>query len=62
MRRPIQRIISCNNIEINLSLKEKATGIRTLISKEKLNFKTENGSVSFTVPALHDYEVIRIDY
>ncbi|MBK9389311.1 MAG: beta-galactosidase trimerization domain-containing protein [Bacteroidetes bacterium] len=61
MRRPIQKIISCNNIEINLSMKEKATSIRTLISKENLNFKTENGSVSFTVPALDDYEVIRID-
>jgi hypothetical protein len=62
MRRPIQKIISCNNIEINLGLKEKAKNIKTLVSRENLNFKTENGSVSFTVPAVDDYEVIRIDY
>ena len=62
MRRPIQKIISCNNIEINLSLKEKATSIRTLISKGNLSFKAESGLVSFTVPVVDDYEVIRIDY
>jgi hypothetical protein len=62
MRRPIQKIISCNNIEINLSLKEKATRIRTLISKENLSFNGDSGLLSFTVPVVDDYEVIRIDF
>ncbi len=62
MRRPIQNIISCKNIGINLNLKEKAASIRTLISKENLSFKTENALVTFTVPSVDDYEVIRIDF
>jgi hypothetical protein len=62
MRRPIQKIIRCNNIEIDVKLIKKAVSIRSLCSKEKLGFRAESGYVSFSVPYLDDYEVIRIDY
>jgi hypothetical protein len=62
MRRPVQEIIRCSNIEIELKMKSKAVRISTLCSRENLNFKTENGTVQFTVPKLDDFEVIRIDF
>jgi len=60
MKRPIQRIIPCSNLKVNLFLKEKVRNVKSLWSKKNLKFSQRGNSVSFVLPALEDYDVIEI--
>jgi hypothetical protein len=60
MVRPIQEIIPCTNIKINLSVEEKVKSIKALWLEKHLDFTREGNSVSFVLPAMEDYEVMEI--
>ena len=60
MRRPIQEIIPCMNIKINLLVAEKVKSIKALWLEKKLEFAREGSSTSFVLPVIEDYEVMEI--
>jgi hypothetical protein len=60
MRRPIQEIIPCRNIEISLFRKEKVKNIKALWLEKNLEFAQKGNSISFALPVIEDYEVIEI--
>ena len=60
MRRPIHRIIPLTGLDIELFLKEDVKNVRTLWSGKELKFIRKGDSLSFTLPDLGDYEVIKI--
>ena len=61
MRRPIQRIIPCNDLGIEVFTGEKVRNVRGLWSGKNHAFSSGKGSVSFTIPVLENYEVVQID-
>ena len=60
MRRPIQKIIPCLNITIDILLKNKVKSVKALASGECIKFIGKGNSISFVLPALEDYEVLEI--
>jgi hypothetical protein len=60
MRRPIQRIVPLTGLEIELFLKEDVKNVKTLWSGSELKFTRKVDSLTFTLPDLGDYEVIKI--
>ena len=61
MRRPIQKIIPCNNVKIELPIKGKVKSIKSLCRGEIINFTQNTDSISFALPVVEDYEVLKID-
>lgn len=61
MKRPIQRIISCLNIKIDILLTEKVKSLRALCLEKKLEFTNKGNSISFVLPVIEDYEVLEIE-
>ncbi len=60
MRRPIQRIIPCHDIKIELILDEKVRSVKALWLGKNIDFQSGEKSVSFILPVIEDYEVIEI--
>jgi hypothetical protein len=60
MKRPIQRIIPCLNIKIELLLKENVKSINALCLEKNLVFDRKAGSISFILPVIEDYEVLEL--
>jgi hypothetical protein len=60
MRRPIQEIIPCRNIKVNLFMKEEVKSIKALWLEKNLEFAHKGNSISFALPVIGDYEVIEI--
>jgi hypothetical protein len=60
MKRPIQRIIPCLDITIDILLNEKVKSLKALSLDKELEFTNSVNSVSVTLPLLEDYEVIEI--
>jgi hypothetical protein len=61
MKRPIERIIPCTNIKIEISLTDKAKSLKALCLNKNLQFSDDGKSISFILPLIEDYEVIRIE-
>jgi hypothetical protein len=60
MRRPIQSIIPCRNLKVELVISEKVKGVNALWLAKDLDYKQKDYSVSFMLPVINDYEVIEI--
>jgi hypothetical protein len=60
MKRPIERIIPCPNIKIDLLLNENVKNIKAMCLGRNLTFDHKGGSISFVLPILDDYEVMEI--
>lgn len=60
MRRPIQKIIPCYNLKIEVLLKEKVKRVNALWCKKEIKFTIKEDSISFELPVIEDYEVIEI--
>ncbi len=60
MRRPIQRIIPVSGLEIVVYIKEDVRNVKALWSARELEFTKKDNGLSFTLPEIEDYEVIRI--
>jgi hypothetical protein len=61
MKRPIQKIISCPDIRIEVTLAEKVKSLKSLCQKQSLQFTNTANSVSFVLPVLEDYEVLKLE-
>jgi hypothetical protein len=62
MKRPIERIIPCSGIRAEVSIKSDVSRVTALWSGTGIEFTRQNDSISFALPLLEDYEVIRIDH
>ncbi len=60
MKRPIQRIIPCRNLKIELVINEKVKSINALWLAKTIDYQQKEHSVSFMLPVIEDYEVIEI--
>jgi len=60
MKRPIERIIPCNNLMLEVYLPGRIRDVRALWQDRRLRYSSRGGLVSVDVPVLGDYEVIRI--
>ena len=60
MRRPVQNIIPCQNIKIDIRLNAKVKSVKALASGEHLKFTSKENSISFVLPVIEDYEVMEI--
>lgn len=60
MKRPIQKIIPCSDIRIDVLLDKKAKSLRALSLGKNLKFKGREKSISFVLPLIEDYEVLEI--
>jgi len=60
MKRPIQEIIPCRNVKINLFINEKVKSIKALWHKKNVEFTRKEDSISFVLPVIEDYEVLEI--
>ncbi len=60
MVRPIQKIIPCTNIKIELLMEEKVKSIKALWLEKSMAFERKTNSVSFTLPVIKEYEVVEI--
>ncbi|MBK8881048.1 MAG: beta-galactosidase trimerization domain-containing protein [Bacteroidales bacterium] len=60
MKRPIQKIIPCQNLKIELLLQEKVKSVNALWSGKTLDHSVSDHSISFILPLIEDYEVIEI--
>ena len=60
MRRPIQRIIPVSGLGIELRVKENIKNVKALWSARDLEFTKKDDVISFTLPEIQEYEVIRI--
>jgi|WetSurMetagenome_2_1015567.scaffolds.fasta_scaffold01164_4 hypothetical protein len=60
MKRPIQKIIPCSNIRIDLTLTEKVRSLKALCLDKNLKYKGKENSISFILPIVEDYEVVEI--
>jgi hypothetical protein len=60
MKRPIQRIIPCTNIRIDILLNEKVKSLKALRLEKNIKFTSKGNSVSFVLPVIEDYEVVAI--
>jgi hypothetical protein len=61
LRRPIQEIIPCPDIGLNIIVPQKVKRLRSLSLSKNLNFTVAGNSVSFALPILNDYDVIQIE-
>ena len=59
MKRPIERILPCSDINIDL-LNVNIKSIRALCLERDLKFDIKTGSVSFVLPVIEDYEVLEV--
>ncbi len=62
MKRPIQKIIPCYGLSIDLATDRTAKGVRALWSGTDLEFRQNEGSLSFVLPVIEDYEIIEINF
>jgi hypothetical protein len=62
MKRPIQRIIPCSNIKIDLMIHEKVKSLKALCLDRNLEYTISGNSISFILPVIEDYEVLEIKY
>ena len=60
MKRPIQRIIPCHDLKIELLLDENVKSVNALWLGKNIDFRSGEKSVSFVLPVIEDYEVIEI--
>ncbi|MCE5345411.1 MAG: beta-galactosidase trimerization domain-containing protein [Bacteroidales bacterium] len=60
MKRPVQKIIPCLNIKIDIHLNEKVKSIKALWLEKNLKFTSKGNSISFVLPVIEDYEVLEI--
>jgi len=60
MKRPIVNIIPCRDLEIELTIPGKTREVHAMWKDEKLKFSTGEGRLTFRLPELGAYEVIRI--
>ncbi len=60
MRRPVQRIIPVNNLQVELPVNKEIKGVKALWSGSDLEFIRNGDSISFVLPVIEDYEVIEI--
>jgi hypothetical protein len=60
MKRPIQRIIPCQNLKIELIIKEKVKSVNALWIPKTLDFRADGQSITFVLPVIEEYEVIEI--
>jgi len=60
MVRPIQKIIPCTNIKIELLLEGKVKSIKALWLEKSITFDRKTNSVSFILPVIEEYEVVEI--
>lgn len=58
MRRPIQSIIPCTNVGVELHIDAKVKGARALWRKKDLMFKSQEKWVRVELDVLEDYEVL----
>ena len=61
MKRPLERIIPCSNLKIEIPRGVKAKGLKALMLGENISFTNNGNSVSFELPVLEDYEVVSIE-
>jgi beta-galactosidase GanA len=61
MKRPIKRIIPCSNIGAEVVINGDVSKVTALWSATELEFTRKKNSISFKLPLLEDYEVVRID-
>ena len=61
MKRPIEKIIPVNDIELKLRCNFKACKIKALQLDKELNFKKTSDNITFTIPIVNDYEVIVVE-
>ena len=54
--------VPVRDIRIELCNDRKVESVNTICSGKALEFKQEDGKLSFTLPELNDYECIRISY
>jgi len=60
MKRPIQKIIPCANIRIDILINEKVKRLKALCLEKNLKFTSKGNSISFVLPVIKDYEVMEI--
>jgi hypothetical protein len=60
MKRPIQKIIPCTNIKIEILLNKQVKSLKALWLKKDLEFTSSGDSVSFILPVIEEYEVMEI--
>ncbi len=60
MKRPIRKIIPCQNIGIEVPVTQKIREVRSLWQSKKLKYTESNGKVTFRLDQIEDYDVIRI--
>jgi hypothetical protein len=60
MKRPIQKIIPCLNIGIDIVLFEKVKSLKALCLGRNLEFTNKTNSISFVLPVIEDYEVLEV--
>ncbi|MBU4201153.1 MAG: beta-galactosidase trimerization domain-containing protein [Verrucomicrobia bacterium] len=61
MRRPLERIIPCRNVEVTLNIGKKVSSVRALAANKPLKFAVKGRSVRFVVPEVREYEVIAVE-
>lgn len=61
MKRPIQRILPCYDIEIKLRIEREIKRIRSLVGHNDLPFKMKDGEIVFSVPKIEDYDLIEME-
>lgn len=61
MKRPIQKIIPCENIKVEILIAEKVKTLKLLCLQKNLKFTNTGKSVSFVLPLVEDYEVVSIE-
>jgi hypothetical protein len=60
MVRPIQKIVPCTNLKINLFVEENVKNIKALWLAKNLEFSRKGNLTSFVLPVVDDYEVVEI--
>ena len=60
MRRPIQKIIPCTNLKIDLLSRQEVKSVKALCFEKNLQFTRNENSISFILPVIEDYEVLEI--
>lgn len=60
MRRPIQKIIPCNNLMIELLTSVPVKRVKALWSMTDLEFSGKSDRVSFVLPVIEEYEILEV--
>ncbi len=61
MKRPIQKIIPIRDIGIEFAISEKVKSLRTLSNNKNLKFTSSDSHMSFLLPVLEDYEILKVE-